>query len=597
MPRFYTKHPDRQQTFRFSGFDGGYVEDKEAQNIGLNQLSACMNMKYLLDKDGVTLTVRQGTTKISNSVLPAAADVKACTYYVAQAKYILATASKLYYLDASLDPVEIGSLDGIPTFTEFNSKLIIHDTGVTKSWNGTTFTKIPKYYMNEILGTGDGETVIFSGNLDHLTVKTSSISITYTSGAVTKTITDNGTGSLIGDVAADTNTINYTSGAYIFTCSGAPDCDTSVTADYHQVDSAPKSKAGLVRGQRLYTWGDSSYPSRITYTEVNDETSSDTSSGGGYLDVDANDGYSLLGAINFFTTVLCLKQTSLHRIDDFPDDATFDVEKLTDDVGTLSHRTPLFEGGIVSFIAKDGWVAMSPSQRFGDIQKGVALSKDFAKTAVRYANAGAYAAYNQIDNQLWLALSTDGGTTYLDQIYVSNLEVNGVISLYEFEFGHSCFAYANNMMLIGGIDGNLYKLDDTNTVFTDNSVSYSDNTYFRGAYTDWGLPNNQKHNKRIQVRATTQASAFTATLKLFRNGQYQAFTQIAVSSAPEYPQVYGSSVYVYDMQNMDIFTYVTEFKSKKKFNYKKLMYELAEISVSSKTDIKGLDFTGAIIGG
>ena len=597
MPKFSSKHGKREQLFKFSGFDGGYVQDKEAQSLGLTQLSECMNLKYGLQKDGVVLNVRQGTTKISNTALTAAADVMACTYYINQSKYILATATKLYYLDGSSDPVEIGSIDGIPTFKEFNGKLIIHDSGITKSWDGTTFKKITKLFMDEILGTGDDTTTQFTGNLANLTVVVSSITITFTGTATTLTITDDGAGALVGDVdGGGTNTINYTNGAYDFTCSEPPDCDTTITVDYQEVDGAPKSKAGLVRGKRLYTWGDGDNPSRLTYTEVNDETGSDTSIGGGYLDVDPSDGYTLLGALNFFTTVLLFKDQSLHRIDDFPDDASFSVEKLTDDAGTLSHRTPLFEGGVVSFIAKEGWVAMHPSQRFGDIQKGVSLSKDFKNNAVRYADSTAYAAFNQIDNQLWLSLSTDGGTTYLDYIYVQNLDVNGLVSLYKFAFSHTCFAYVNGEMLIGGADGHLYKLDDTNTVFTDNSVAYSHDTYFRGAYTDWGLANNNKHNKKIQIRATTEASTLTAKLKIFRDGQYQAFRQIAVSTAPSYPYVYGSDIYVYDMQDMPIFTYVTEYTTKNKFNYKKLMYELREISVTSKTDIKGVEFTSAVIG-
>lgn len=606
MARLSTKHPKREEIFRFLGYAGGYVQDKEAQYLDLNQLSECVNLKFGVESDSVILNVRQGTTVISNSALPSAADVMACTYYVNASKYILATASKLYYLDASSDPVEIGSsfLEGVPTFTEFNSKLIIHDSGVTKFWDGTTspvlntnYGKVTRLYENVIIGTGDDVTVNFSGTLGHPAVKASSVTITFTTSSTSSTITDNGTGALTGDVdGGGTNTITYATGAYDFTCSAAPDCDTSVTITYKMVDGAAKSQAGLVRGSRLYTWGDSDNPSRITYSEVNDETATDTTSGGGYLDVDKNDGYALLGAINFFTTVLCLKEQSLHRIDDFPEDATFDVEKLTDDLGTCAHRTPMFEGGIISFLYDEGWIAMSSAQRFGDIQKGVPLSKNFKKNAVAYANATGYSAYNPLDNQLWLSLSTDGGSTYLDYIYVSNLDANGVVSLYRFAFSHTCFASTNGEMLIGGADGNLYKLDNTNTVFTDNEVSYSDDTYFRSAFTDWNLPNNKKHNKRVRVNALTKATTFTAKLKFFRDGQQAAFNEISVSSAQVSPFVYGSLIYVYDMQTMPIFSFVTEFERKKKFNYKKIMYEMAEISVSSKTDIKGIDFTSAVLG-
>ena len=77
-------------------------------------LSRCRNMKYAIVKedDGsnrIILKKRQGTTLISNSALRSAAMSLACTYYVAHSKYILATATKLYYLMVHLDPVEIGT--------------------------------------------------------------------------------------------------------------------------------------------------------------------------------------------------------------------------------------------------------------------------------------------------------------------------------------------------------------------------------------------------------------------------------------------------------------------------------------------------------
>ena len=72
MPKASSKHGKREQIFTFSGSDG-YVQDRDAQQLSLNELSECMNMKYGLDKDSVVLNVRQGTTLISNSALTSAA--------------------------------------------------------------------------------------------------------------------------------------------------------------------------------------------------------------------------------------------------------------------------------------------------------------------------------------------------------------------------------------------------------------------------------------------------------------------------------------------------------------------------------------------
>lgn len=61
-----------------------------------------------------------------------------------------------------------------------------------------------------------------------------SVTITYTSGGATKTITDDGLGNLEGDVdAAGTNTISYTSGAYDFTTSDPIDGGTIVVCSYY----------------------------------------------------------------------------------------------------------------------------------------------------------------------------------------------------------------------------------------------------------------------------------------------------------------------------------------------------------------------------
>jgi hypothetical protein len=599
MPQFSTKHPKREQIFRFDSFHDGFNEEKTAPFLGSNELSACKNLKYVKSKtsagERVTLKKRQGTTIISNSALPAAADVLACTYYINQSKYILATAAKLYYLDASLDPIEIGSIDGIPTFTEFNSKLIIHDSGITKYWDGTTFDKINKQITDELLGTGDDVEDQFTGTLANLTVEVSTISITFTGTSVAKTITDDGAGNLIGDVnGGGTNTINYTTGAYDFTCSEPPDNATLVEIDYEQVEAAPKSKAGLVRKSRLYTWGDADNLSRLTYTGVNDEKATHSSSDGGYVDIDANDGSDLLGAVNFQTSMFLQKESSLHRIDDYPGDATFKVEKLTDDLGTVSHRTSLFEGGVVSFMSKEGWVAMHPSERYGDIQKGVSISEAFRTNASKFANSDAYSTYNAIDKQLWLALANSNGQ-YLDYFYVANLGTGGQISQYQFQFGHSCFSYVNGEMLIGGVDGNLYKLDNTGAVFTDNAVEYTNDCYTRTAFTDWGVFDNWKHNKKIYVRMSGSAGV-TANLKIYKNEDYTSVITIALTITGSWEPIYNySALLIYDA-TMKIGRLDTNIESRHKFDYRSIMLGIEDIAGNYGVEIMGIDLRTALIG-
>ena len=412
MPRFSTKHEQREKVFRFDSFHGGYVEDRGATNLSRSELSDCKNLKYVKKtsdegREVVTIKKRHGTIKLSNTA--STNQILACTYYKAQSQYIISSYVSpninLYYLDTNRDPVLIGALDGTPTFTEFNGKLIIHDRGITKYWDGTTFDKLDMLVTDELLATGDDVEDDFAGTLSNIPVEVSSISITFTGTSVTKTITDDGAGNLIGDVnGAGTNTIVYATGAYDFKTSEPPDSSTLVEIDYEQAEGAPKSTGGLIRKSRLYTWGDPDNPSRLTYSAVNDEEATDSSSDGGYVDIDPDDGDELVGAVNFQTSMLLFKENSLHRIDDYPGDATFKVEKLTDDLGCVSQRTIHFEGGIVSFLSKEGWVAMHPSERYGDIQKGVPLSKAFKTNSVKYANQYAISVYNPIDRELWLSL-------------------------------------------------------------------------------------------------------------------------------------------------------------------------------------------------
>lgn len=599
MGKFATKHKDREQIFKIKSFSDGLNKEMSASFLPVTALTRCKNIKFIRSKNNangenlVVATKRQGTEVVSNSVLPSSAEVVACTYYIKQSQYILASSSKLYYLDASNDPVEIGSISGIPTFTEFHNKLIIHDSGVTKAWDGTTFETLNCLYKDEILGTGDNVVIDFSGILSNIPVKAGSISITYTDGTL-KTITDDGAGALIGDIAADTNTINYTTGAYSFRCSGAPDNATTIYGEYEHSGGAPKSKAGMLRGGRLYVWGDSDNTSRLAYTNSNDEDAWDTTSSGGYIDVDPNDGYTLTGCLNFYQSLVLLKENSVHRLDNFPGDSTFRVEPLLTDLGCISYRTASSDGEIISFLSKEGWIAMSATERFGDIQKTTQLSKHFHSEVILYSDNVSYTDFNQLDNQLWLSMND--GTDDLPYIYVINLETGGQLSLYEFAFTHSCFSFVNGEMLIGGTDGKLYKLLQTNSRFLDNGVSYTDDTFIQGTFADWGLRLNRKHNKKIYVRMYGTLG-MSATLSLHKNDDYSTSfytASIAQGVGDSYINPDLKSVYIYDMS--EIIGAVSTDVIKKKFNYRNVMFNITDISGPLGAEIYGLDFAGAVIG-
>jgi hypothetical protein len=653
------------------------------------------------------------------------------TKYVTQNQYIIASDTKLYYLDVNSAPVEIGSISGIPTFTEFNGKLIIHDGGVTKSWDGTTFSTINNLVEDEILGTGDGAETDFTGTIEKIPAETGTITIIYTGGGETKTITESA-GVLSGDVSQtqmitnaynrvfdctvgdinwdvgdcflaavsfdydviadaayqsfflpvayapmtvgrtytlsftasigsgnswkvlshdssqtfstanittvantaysstfiatttggirfknetagageiridnvsliEENRINLTTGVYGFTCSTAPDNKTSVYITYEQTDLAPKSTNGLVRASRLYMWGDADYPSRLWYSGVNDEEAWDDASGG-YIDVDVNDGYSLLGVVNYYEAMILGKGNSLHRLDNFPGDTTFEAIPLMDNIGPVASSTFINYGNLISFLSHEGWVVLTSTELLDtdtadSIKKTTDLSVKFHKTCVKGDGELAYSEYNKVDKQLWL--TPYDGSNYSDDIYVVNLATGGQLSLYRFAFGHASYKFADGEMLIGGKDGNLYKLVDDDSTFLDNGVSYASTTSFKTGFVDFGLPFNRKHNKKIMVDSYAP-NGYTATMNLHKDQRTELFTSDAISlslgTGTFHVNPDGVTVEVYDSQS----TYVNDLASMqvitRHFNYKSLMCEITNIAATGGVEFNGIDFLGAVIG-
>jgi hypothetical protein len=680
-------------------FSGGLNAEMAGHHLPITSLTQCCNMKYVKDGDSTILTIRQGTTKISHTTVGIDSAISGCTYYAADAKYILATTAKLYYLDGSYDPVEIGAISGTPTFTEFKGKLIIHDSGTTKAWNGTTFETLPCRYDDVAIETGDGSTVEFDGTLANPVVSSTTLTITYTASGVSKTLTSAASGALAGDVTAteiitdqhnrdfsaanewansgggtalasfdstgdltitanaagdyctlpvanattvagksyvmtfsvanlvstwtiksydgtqtigtvsaagaqtfaftasttggfrivavgatssgdfdnftlSPNAVNYTDGAYHFIASAAPDNTTPVYATYEKTSGAPKSKAGFVRASRLYMWGDSDNPSRLWYSGVNDEDAWDSTSGGGYIDIDPLDGYSLIGCCNFFETIVCLKENSTHRVNNFPGDTNFDVEPVLQGVGSGSYRTCVVAGNYVTFLSPLGWLGLSASTDYGDISMtedfGKNIRSDILPAAINSASKSlCYAEYNEIDKQLWISLAE---STY---VLVCNMETGGQLSLYCFAIadGYASFKFVNGEMLIGTSRGDLYKLNNTAADgCKDDTSSYASYTYVRGAMTDWGLPENRKHNKLIKVHLYGSTAA-TATLNIYTNKDYSTVAYTASLNS-------GTS----------------STMIRKKFNYREVMFRLENIYGAAGAEFAGVDFTSAIIG-
>lgn len=521
MAKISTRHKGRESAFRFDSFYNGVKTTENAFDPSPNSLTACQNMSYGIresnGKQYVFLKKRRGTTKLTTSVAPAR--IIASTYYNSESQYIIATASKLYYLNSGV-PTEIGDLTGVtsvskPRFTEYNGKLIIHQIGGTKVWDGSTYDDLDATIENEDIGSGDGTTVNFTGYLAQPEIETSSITITYISGGTTYTITDNGSGALTGDVdGGGTNTINYTNGAFDFDCSNAPSVSTDITADYTYEAGAPITDHGLVRQGRLYGWctHSSTNDSRLYYTSADDETGWDTSTGGGYIDIDPDNGFPIIGVINFFSdTMLVFKENGTYRINSYPGESSFSVEPLLDNVGSSAEDSVIFDGDVVSFISDYGWHGIRSSQRFGDVQTSARLDKFWYSYLRLENNSNANVIYNRFDDQLWLDFkSTATGRS----VYVLNVGTGGQLSTYKFDFDHSSIDSANNAILIGGHDGNLYKMGASSYSYQDNSEDYS--SYFITNFSNNSTYGIGKYNKSVRILAIS-GDAFTCTFTVHKN--------------------------------------------------------------------------------
>jgi len=510
----------KMKKFTLDDFREGLVTDAPATALPEKAVRDIMNLRYIPTtkyepktqayERRVILAPRYGASIISNTALTKDRVIKSAIYvpfssgsapcYVACA-FESPDIYTLWYYDADGDPQLIGFLDGEATFTIFNDKLIISDSGVTSYWDGTTYAELDNVYVDQAIETGDGAEDEFTGTFLNPPVDVSSITITYTSGGVTKTITDDGAGALIGDVVADTNTIIYATGVYSFKCSDIPDNATSILATY--TTKAPISTLCLVRPDRLWLIGDTDdrdkiwYSGSIAYSNcVNTWNSqgifasggTSENYGGGYERVAPEDGADLNTFCMFFNRMFMYKNQDYYR-------SRFDQYGVIDSAISAEG-----EGGIQGAhysigcsllrgvkTAADTMLVVTPhglidikavEASFGDLAKAnVSAGKVNTKMIDDYS-ATAYCDYNPVDNELWIQFDDNN---YI-LIYDNELKTFGK---YHFMFDETSFNWCpwSGRMLIGGTDGHLYYYD--RATYKDNDVQFI--PYVETAYTSFNL--------------------------------------------------------------------------------------------------------------
>ena len=613
--------------FAFNNFVAGLITDVPATALPENAVSDIENFRYIsssmLDEAGnivrgAIVAPRPGLTRISNTPLP---DERECVaaYYFPYASgngpcYVLAGYDtvnnnyKLYYLDASNDPVEIGDLDGKPTFNTFYNNLIISDGGITKVWDGSTLRKLDNYFEDEVVGTGDGAATQFTGNLNNLPVKESSVVITYVSGGTTYTITDDGSGNLIGDVdPAGNNTINYSTGAYDFTCSNTPDNGVNLLADYKQKEKGPKSTLCLKRPDRLWLVGDSDNPSylwfsgSIVHAECLDIWNSDgafatggasANLGGGYQPIAKDDGTDLMSAAMFFNRLFLYKGETYYSVkfdeNGFIDPST-GVEPRLWSVGCISTRLAITAQDTMLVLANEGLMDIKAVEAsFGDLLTAN-MSKDrINKTILTHLNSNAYADYYPYDNQYWLQL--DG----LDYILVfDNVHKNWTKYKFSQEWAGFNWSPNDGEMLICGKNGHLYKLD--RAVYKDDDTAFQ--PYLKTAYSNFGFPSFYKDIVQWAVLGEGDYG-FNLGVKVYWDRSYSTSYDV------NFPSAWTDNITVDDLTTMqvddlDFFSFDDEPSRLEHYHnlfFRELMVKVTlEEWIDPSTYFKGIEFLGEVL--
>jgi hypothetical protein len=578
LAKISSRHAGREKEFKFDNFFIGVNnQDDYFGAPSENALGGCVNMDYKLRRveggQKVFLSLRRGSDKITTAAA-AAAPIISATYYKNQDQYIIATCAGIYYMSAG-SPVLIGANSTTqinrPRFTEFNEKLIVHLGTTTKVWDGTDYIDLHQTVENEDIGDGNGSTTNFTGTLANPAVLESSVTITYISGATTYTVTDDGSGNLTGDVGAGTNTITYSTGAYDVTFSAAPDTSTDITIDYVEDGGGPGSCDGVVRQNRLYTWTRDS--SRLYYTSAGDETGWHTSTGGGYVDIEPDDGDDITGAINFFDSLMIFKNSTMHRINSFPGESDFAVIPLMAGYGAASRDSIIFDGDVISFFYNDAWFGVRASERYGDIQKATRLDKFIDKNLSYNISEYSQVAYSKLDDQLWLIYANGGSTPAgSSKINVLSVGTGGQYSTFEFDSNVTCIESIDDKMLIGFASGHLHSMSSTSTTGSDGGTAYTGTVYSK--FCNHNTDGIGKYNKKIRVISDminpSKGYIFTAS----RNNDPLTDIETKIVSAD------GTS-------------YISNVSWTKKFNYNNIRWVLSSVTTG---EIYEVTFSAALVG-
>lgn len=401
---------------------------------------------------------------------------------------------------------------------------------------------------------------------------------------------------------ASGNAIDYSTGEYNFECSSVPDDASTIECTYEEEGGAPVSRAGLVRQNRLYVWGnptDADEKARLYYTGVNSEIGwwDSTADDYRYVGIEPDDGYELISCVNYFTRLICMKENGTFHIVGFPGDSDFAVQPVMPNVGASAYRSVIPIGQEIYALGETGLFKIVADESFGDVKRNL-VDRGFHSTAVRCTNEYSYAVYNPQDGQYWLAAYNTADSEYYNYLYV--LDVNlGTLSKYRFAHGHAALAYADSQLLIAGTDGHLYYLVADRSTYQDNSVSYADYSYVKLAMTDWDLPFNKKLLKGLSLDLSPRLG-LSANLNIFidRNVSDSVGTIALSAQVGDADIAMDGNIDIAELDGWDIGATGadTELTFPWQLTYRAIQFSLTDVSTAGGLDFYGIRLTQALLG-
>ena len=288
--------------------------------------------------------------------------------------------------------------------------------------------------INEDIGTGDGATDTFTGNLLELEIEPNTINITAVDVSDNlMTVTDNGLGGLIGDVGAGTNTINYVTGAFDVTFSADVKDTFTVEADYsffEFVDQLPRFVHNFhnrVVMTHIFDNDLSEYfPWRVQWSEIGDFERFDQALG--FNDLVDNDLSPITGG-DYLQRLLCIfRESSIVNVQFIGGASTFSFNTQWLD-GTFSGATVARWQNRLYYLGKDDIYRYDGSQsvRLGKNRIRNRILDIMNNERIQFQFASFYPRFNEY--QLGI---TEVGETYPSTFYIYSEELNAW-SCFEFD--------------------------------------------------------------------------------------------------------------------------------------------------------------------